>query len=207
MTLARGRVTDDFRRGDLETIAFRAHRRKLSRGNTAIAHARRFRDRTNALGILADHAERHQGLPAPDRYGVQSYPGATNSRLLGAICCSLDAPCSDVANVSIPVGGLTVYCFGDPRKMSDESSRLALRIHDEVSVFQWTRSCHSSGLTLFSVQWQRCLRIRYLHMQTVSHIRNRGGGQGSPERGKWRGHLLQERRSSAWRSYQGTTHE
>jgi hypothetical protein len=25
-----------------------------------------------------------------------------------------------------------VYCFGDPKKMSDESVRLALRIHDEV---------------------------------------------------------------------------
>ncbi len=30
-------------------------------------------------------------------------------------------------------GGLTVYCFGDPAKMSDESVRLSLRIHDEVS--------------------------------------------------------------------------
>lgn len=30
------------------------------------------------------------------------------------------------------IGGLTVYCFGDPAKMSDESVRLALRIHDEV---------------------------------------------------------------------------
>ncbi|KAF5658092.1 gtp cyclohydrolase ii [Fusarium heterosporum] len=31
-----------------------------------------------------------------------------------------------------PIGGLTVYCFGDPAKMSDESVRLSLRIHDEV---------------------------------------------------------------------------
>ena len=30
------------------------------------------------------------------------------------------------------LGGLTVYCFGDPAKMSDPSKRLALRIHDEV---------------------------------------------------------------------------
>jgi len=34
----------------------------------------------------------------------------------------------------IGAGGLTVYCFGDPAKMSDESVRLALRIHDEVIV-------------------------------------------------------------------------
>lgn len=34
-----------------------------------------------------------------------------------------------------PIGGLTVYCFGDPSKMSDESVRLALRVHDEVSFF------------------------------------------------------------------------
>ena len=27
-----------------------------------------------------------------------------------------------------------MYCFGDPKKMSDENSKLALRIHDEVSV-------------------------------------------------------------------------
>ncbi|RDA83419.1 hypothetical protein CP532_4983 [Ophiocordyceps camponoti-leonardi (nom. inval.)] len=32
-----------------------------------------------------------------------------------------------------PIGGLTVYCFGDPAKMSDESARLTLRIHDECN--------------------------------------------------------------------------
>lgn len=32
-----------------------------------------------------------------------------------------------------PIGGLTVYCFGDPAKMSDEKVRLALRIHDECN--------------------------------------------------------------------------
>ncbi|KAI4865370.1 putative GTP cyclohydrolase II [Hypoxylon rubiginosum] len=32
-----------------------------------------------------------------------------------------------------PIGGLTVYCFGDPAKMSDEKSRLALRVHDECN--------------------------------------------------------------------------
>jgi hypothetical protein len=30
-----------------------------------------------------------------------------------------------------PIGGLTVYCFGDPAKMSDPNVKLALRIHDE----------------------------------------------------------------------------
>ncbi len=34
------------------------------------------------------------------------------------------------------IGGLTVYCFGDPAKMSDESVRLALRVHDEVNIPQ-----------------------------------------------------------------------
>lgn len=32
-----------------------------------------------------------------------------------------------------PIGGLTVYIFGDPAKMSDPNSRLALRIHDECN--------------------------------------------------------------------------
>lgn len=32
-----------------------------------------------------------------------------------------------------PIGGLTVYCFGDPAKMSDPNKRLALRIHDECN--------------------------------------------------------------------------
>ncbi|KAI2643469.1 GTP cyclohydrolase N terminal-domain-containing protein [Xylaria nigripes] len=32
-----------------------------------------------------------------------------------------------------PIGGLTVYCFGDPAKMSDEKGRLSLRIHDECN--------------------------------------------------------------------------
>ena len=135
-------------------------------------------------GILVDHTERHQALPTPDWYGAQSCPVVTNWRLPGDICHNLDVPCSDVANVSIPIGGLTVYCFGDPRKMSDEASRLALRIHDEVSACQWTLACQCSRLTLFSVQWQRRLRIRYLHMQTISHLRNRRGRQGSSKKGE-----------------------
>ncbi|TWU74735.1 hypothetical protein ED733_005571 [Metarhizium rileyi] len=32
-----------------------------------------------------------------------------------------------------PIGGLTVYCFGDPEKMSNEKVRLSLRIHDECN--------------------------------------------------------------------------
>jgi GTP cyclohydrolase II len=32
-----------------------------------------------------------------------------------------------------PIGGLTVYIFGDPAKMSDAKVRLALRIHDECN--------------------------------------------------------------------------
>ncbi|TGJ86448.1 hypothetical protein E0Z10_g2311 [Xylaria hypoxylon] len=32
-----------------------------------------------------------------------------------------------------PIGGLTVYCFGDPAKMSDENAKLSLRIHDECN--------------------------------------------------------------------------
>ncbi|KAL8653523.1 MAG: hypothetical protein Q9210_002045 [Variospora velana] len=32
-----------------------------------------------------------------------------------------------------PIGGLTVYCFGDPARMSDPSVKLALRIHDECN--------------------------------------------------------------------------
>ena len=32
-----------------------------------------------------------------------------------------------------PIGGLTVYCFGDPARMGDASRRLALRVHDECN--------------------------------------------------------------------------
>ena len=32
-----------------------------------------------------------------------------------------------------PIGGLTVYCFGDPARMSDPNVRLALRVHDECN--------------------------------------------------------------------------
>jgi GTP cyclohydrolase II len=32
-----------------------------------------------------------------------------------------------------PIGGLTVYIFGDPAKMSDPNSKLALRVHDECN--------------------------------------------------------------------------
>ncbi|EON96149.1 putative gtp cyclohydrolase ii protein [Phaeoacremonium minimum UCRPA7] len=39
----------------------------------------------------------------------------------------------DIKTFLPPIGGLTVYCFGDPAKMSDPSKRLALRIHDECN--------------------------------------------------------------------------
>jgi hypothetical protein len=37
----------------------------------------------------------------------------------------------DIKTFLPPIGGLTVYCFGDPAKMSDPNVKLALRIHDE----------------------------------------------------------------------------
>lgn len=42
-------------------------------------------------------------------------------------------------------GGLTVYCFGDPSKMSDESVRLSLRIHDEVCMLLTTENAPGSN--------------------------------------------------------------
>lgn len=40
---------------------------------------------------------------------------------------------NDIKVFMPPIGGLTVYCFGDPAKMSDASVRLALRVHDECN--------------------------------------------------------------------------
>lgn len=40
---------------------------------------------------------------------------------------------SDIKLFLPPIGGLTVYCFGDPAKMSDPNVRLALRVHDECN--------------------------------------------------------------------------
>ncbi|KAI9662006.1 MAG: putative GTP cyclohydrolase [Alyxoria varia] len=40
---------------------------------------------------------------------------------------------SDMKVFLPPIGGLTVYCFGDPAKMSDPNVRLALRVHDECN--------------------------------------------------------------------------
>lgn len=40
---------------------------------------------------------------------------------------------SDIKVFLPPIGGLTVYVFGDPANMSDPSKRLALRIHDECN--------------------------------------------------------------------------
>ncbi|KAK4164875.1 GTP cyclohydrolase N terminal-domain-containing protein [Cladorrhinum sp. PSN259] len=40
---------------------------------------------------------------------------------------------SDIKVFLPPIGGLTVYVFGDPASMSDPSKRLALRIHDECN--------------------------------------------------------------------------
>lgn len=40
---------------------------------------------------------------------------------------------SDIKLFMPPIGGLTVYCFGDPAKMSDPNVELALRVHDECN--------------------------------------------------------------------------
>ncbi|KAI9790372.1 MAG: putative GTP cyclohydrolase [Peltula sp. TS41687] len=40
---------------------------------------------------------------------------------------------SDIKLFLPPIGGLTVYCFGDPAKMSDPNVRLSLRVHDECN--------------------------------------------------------------------------
>ncbi|KAG9523272.1 uracil-regulated protein 1, partial [Aureobasidium melanogenum] len=37
----------------------------------------------------------------------------------------------DIKTFLPPIGGLTVYCFGDPAKMSDPNVKLALRIHGQ----------------------------------------------------------------------------
>ena len=39
----------------------------------------------------------------------------------------------DIKTFLPPIGGLTVYCFGDPAKMSDPNVKLALRVHDECN--------------------------------------------------------------------------
>ncbi|KHO00894.1 GTP cyclohydrolase [Metarhizium album ARSEF 1941] len=52
-----------------------------------------------------------------------------------------------------PIGGLTVYCFGDPEKMSDKNVRLSLRIHDEVGRIQLIKiSCVTDIGTLTGLQ-------------------------------------------------------
>ncbi|GAB7362077.1 hypothetical protein MBLNU230_g2111t1 [Neophaeotheca triangularis] len=40
---------------------------------------------------------------------------------------------NDIKTFLPPIGGLTVYCFGDPAKMSDPNVKLALRVHDECN--------------------------------------------------------------------------
>lgn len=79
-----------------------------------------------------------------------------------------------------PIGGLTVYCFGDPAKMSDESVRLALRVHDE---------CNGSDGTLLYMHTTHAaadlhsFRIRHLYLQALPHLRCRRSCQRSAE---WR---------------------
>ncbi|KAK3673600.1 putative GTP cyclohydrolase [Recurvomyces mirabilis] len=40
---------------------------------------------------------------------------------------------SDIKLFMPPIGGLTVYCFGDPAKMADAKVKLSLRVHDECN--------------------------------------------------------------------------
>jgi GTP cyclohydrolase II len=40
---------------------------------------------------------------------------------------------NDIKLFMPPIGGLTVYCFGDPEKMSNPDVKLSLRVHDECN--------------------------------------------------------------------------
>jgi GTP cyclohydrolase II len=64
------------------------------------------------LTAVAYHEGGYQGFLTTNRY----------VRTLGSVLSCLCI-----------VGGLTVYCFGDPAKMADANARLALRIHDECN--------------------------------------------------------------------------
>lgn len=64
------------------------------------------------LTAVAYHEGGYQGILTTNRYGKAM------STALSCLCI---------------VGGLTVYCFGDPAKMADANARLALRIHDECN--------------------------------------------------------------------------
>src|SRR5690242_4107711 len=71
------------------------------------------RDTAYAEYILAYYKRRHQSISTTNRYDSE-----IRRRFAYAYAS---------------IGGLTVYCFGDPAKMSDENVRLALRVHDECN--------------------------------------------------------------------------
>jgi len=55
------------------------------------------------------------------------------------------------------IGGTTVYLFGDPKKLTDLSTEVAVRVHDEVRPFALRPSSRPvltfSTLLASSVQW------------------------------------------------------
>ncbi len=54
-----------------------------------------------------------------------------------------------------PIGGQTLYIFGAPRDLADPTVELTARVHDE---------CNGSDR----------FRLRHLHLQALSHARDRG---------------------------------
>jgi hypothetical protein len=62
----------------------------------------------------------------------------------------------DIKTFLPPIGGLTVYCFGDPAKMSDPNVKLALRIHDECKFSIWTHVTCRPFLTFDQVMARTC---------------------------------------------------
>jgi hypothetical protein len=86
--------------------------------------------------------------------------------------------------------------------MSDPSSKLALRIHDEVGL-ERILSPTPPSTNMPVVQWKRRLLLGYLHVQTVPHLWHRRGRQGGPE---WRQRcrdLLPQGRQGPRRSHKG----
>ena len=116
-----------------------------------------------------------------------------------------------------PIGNLTVYIctfiyyifftafltrptVGNPAFMSDESKELTLRVHDECSFFFHLPHDPPSHTSIYRQRIRRHW-LRYMHMQTLPHLRHRGVHTRCTERRCGHRRVFPERRQGVGRGY------
>ncbi len=102
-----------------------------------------------------------------------------------------------------PIGGLTIYIWGDPDTIPDEDIELTCRVHDEcngsdvsliIQCFHKNSKCTRFTNNSISIRViQTGLWFRHLHLSSLPHSCYRRVYQNSSKRWMWNRNLFPQR--------------